>query len=175
MPSVRKTVLATTTGTLLAAMTATALAAGAGHDAGTAASKCKLGKEADGCTFKSTGYISTETSVVFSATTPTSSKDPRSLLSVPGSYICGKKNTAAQSVTAYGGSRKFAKIGGSVSLTSRPNPGNPATVKKTSVTATVTLTSNKKATLSGKAKITFSDGSTCKKTLSGTLKRVLGG
>lgn len=175
MPSVTKTALTTTTGALLAALTATALASGAGHDAVTAASKCKLGKEAQGCKFKSTAYYNAKSGIVFQAQQPASSKDPRSLLLVPGSYICGKAKTEAQGAGANGGSKKFGKIGGSISLKTTTNPSNPGTVAKTSVSATVELLSAKKATVSGTAKITFSDGSTCKKTLSGTLKRVLGG
>jgi hypothetical protein len=75
---------------------------------------------------------------------------------------------------------KTARVGGSLSFAGKAKVQSytatgTSTVKSANITAKLKITNAKKASLSGKAEVTLTDGSKCTKQLPKNLTRILGG
>jgi hypothetical protein len=170
----RKTgTFACSTAALSVGLTVFALAAGAhpvAHDSG-----CVRGKEAAGCKLNGTGYYDAATRLIvgFPAQPP---KGAATELSVPASLLCAAGGEANLTVKT----TAVARIGGSLSFSGKAKiqqiaESGTVTVSTASVKAKLKITSAKKASLSGNAELTLSDGTKCSKQLPTKLLRVLGG
>jgi hypothetical protein len=168
MPSRSTQVSIAAAGTLLAGVAALSLAAGGAS----AAASCTYGKEHNGCTLKDTGYFASKSGISVTIQKVADQNGMHSVLNVPGSYLCPK----GTGVSIVGGNKTSAKVGSTLKFKGKgPVVGVPA-VKSFSITGKVAFTSAKKAQiLSGSAKITLTNGKTCKHKLSGKLDRALGG
>jgi hypothetical protein len=164
-----KTLLGSTAA-LTAALSTLAFAAGAqpvAHSSG-----CTRGKEARGCKLDGTGYYSAKSNAIVGFVAANAPKGSHNQLAVPGVFVCAKANGVTMTVN----SNQVARIGGSLSFSGKVTvAGSPGIVKSAQINAKLSITNAKRAHLSGKVKLTLSAGSTCSKSLSGKLTRVLGG
>lgn len=171
----RKTgIFACSVAALSVGLAAFALVAGAQPMA--RSSSCTRGKEAAGCKLNGTGYYDTTTRLIVGFPASTSPKGAATELSIPGAALCAAGGEANLTVKT----KAVARIGGSLSFSGKAKIEQTAeteatTVSTASITAKLKITNAKKATLSGKAELTLSNGMKCSKQLSAKLLRVLGG
>jgi hypothetical protein len=166
-------IFAGSTAALAVGLGTLALAAGAQPTAH--ASGCVRGKEASGCKFNGTGYGDLKAGVIVGFPASNGPKGAPTELSVPTRVLC----PAAGEVTLSVKTTKTAHIGGSLSFAGKAKVQSyvtgPSTVESANITAKLKITNAKKASLSGKAEVTLTDGSKCTKQLPKNLTRILGG
>ncbi|MFZ1154622.1 MAG: hypothetical protein WAN93_06935 [Solirubrobacteraceae bacterium] len=151
-----------------------ALAAGAHPVAHS--SSCTRGKEAAGCKLNGTGYYDAATRLIVGFPISPPQKGAATELSIPAAALCAGGGEASLSVKT----KAVARIGGSLSFSGKAKiqqiaENGAATVSTANITAKLKITNAKKASLSGKAELTLSDGTKCSKQLPNKLLRVLGG
>jgi hypothetical protein len=152
------------------------LALGASADPVGHASGCALlGKESSGCKLDGTAYGDRTSRVLVGFPSKLSPKGG-SELSVPATFLCAGAEEATLSVK----STAPARIGGSLSFSGKVKvqgftASGTTDIKSAKITAKLRITSARKASLSGKAELTLTDGTKCSKQLPKKLERILGG